>query len=339
MHLQPYPEIIEPVDLPFSLQFPIQTNETFKCRGFAIPALEDSHLASVSVWKGPERALHKRKQSTCAYLCIPVSLLWTEISQLSKPYCFTGKFSLLLRWYFMGPVFPHTFREGALQNLHTRGRGVQKLFGGLSVPCAWFSFQKSADTHNTPPLVSAGAISWHFSVLPWGFLCTTWRRSRCTENSAAPLLGLCIVFQVLPSSKEISVFFQRFGHLACSVAASWLLCTAALAWLTTQGSKQSTSSLLTPWQHPAPQTAKDGAEAGRTLIPLGCTQLQPEEGVGATTTGGFQMTAPRASHRRPWDTESEHLEISKCTAYIYSGCKGLCPKGHSLFCSIIMRGE
>lgn len=288
-----------------------------------------------------EGARASSAQAKTKHVCIP---LHSCLASLNRD--LSAVKTVLLYWQvltspsviFYGACLPPYLQgRGPTEPAHPRKGSAEAVWGPQRAMCLVFFSEKR--WHNTPPLVNAGAISWHFSVLPWGFLCTTWRRGRCTENSAAPLLGLCIVFQVLPSSKEMGVFFQRFGHLACSVAASWLLCTAALAWLTTQGSKQSTSSLLTPWQHPAPQTAKDGAEAGRTLIPLGCTQLQPEEGVGATTTGGFQMTAPRASHRRPWDTESEHLEISKCTAYIYSGCKGLRPKGHSLFCSIIMRGE
>jgi len=66
-----------------------------------------------------------------------------------------------------------------------------------------------------------------------------------------------------------------------------------------------------------------------------------EEGVCVITAEGFWLRAPKASLRRllAIETATEHLAINKCTAFIYSDCKGLCLKGRSLFSSIIMHGE
>lgn len=66
-----------------------------------------------------------------------------------------------------------------------------------------------------------------------------------------------------------------------------------------------------------------------------------EERVCATTTRGFWVRSPKSSCRRllAIETGTEHLAINKCTAFIYSDCQGLCPKGHSLSSSIILYGE
>lgn len=95
-------------------------------------------------------------------------------------------------------------------------------------------------------------------------------------------------------------------------------------------------------------SAPSGKRPCRTSIPRGWesepvwgpTMLE-EEGICATTAGGFWMRAAKASHRRllAIETGAEHLAINTSTAFIYSDCKGLCPKGRNLFSSIIMRGE
>lgn len=109
--MQPYPEIV----LAQSLLFPIQMNEAFECKEVCSARTRGQSLGKRLSLEGAGVSSGQQNQSTRAHLCVPVSLLRTEVSQLSKPSWFAGKFSLL-PLVFMGPVFSCTFGEEAPQN-------------------------------------------------------------------------------------------------------------------------------------------------------------------------------------------------------------------------------
>lgn len=60
-----------------------------------------------------------------------------------------------------------------------------------------------------------------------------------------------------------------------------------------------------------------------------------------TCAGSFWMRTSNflAGRLLSIETSAEYLGINKCTSFIYSTCKGLCPKGHSLFSSVMVHGE
>lgn len=81
----------------------------------------------------------QQNQSTHAHLRIPVSLLQTEISQLSKPSWFAGKFSVLPLLFHEACVLLHLRGRGPMEPANHRA-GVRRLLGphqaGRSQACA-----------------------------------------------------------------------------------------------------------------------------------------------------------------------------------------------------------
>lgn len=109
MHLQSYPEIV----LPLSLQFPIQMNETFECKGVCSPSTGGQSFGKCL---GLEGAGVNSGQAKTKRACIP---LHSCLASLNRD--LSAVKTILFCWQVL--PFPTVIFYGACLLLHLWGRG------------------------------------------------------------------------------------------------------------------------------------------------------------------------------------------------------------------------